>query len=411
MGSSDRWLRRLTALGASAVLLAVVVGCTTIASPRDGDIGPFATGAHATAAGSGAVGSGAVGSGALGSGAVGSGALGSGAVSSGLSSTVNNITASFAYRDRLITPLAHLYGKFLADFVIVTVKNDNTSSVKVVAMSEIPGFTNQVTDTVTVEAGASQEIHQNPRLTSTAINGLNSEKQADVHVVVSYLDNGQSRTVLDQTAATTITSRRDFPWAIEGMTATQDHQLLAAMITPTDPKVEELITKAAKYNPGHLMTSDYTVAADADGDVMERLSDLWQAETTDYHLTYVSTTETFDQNSQRIRLPTEVLTGGSGNCIETSLLFAAAAEALGLTPVIILVPGHAYMGVNKDGQGDQWYFIETTMIGRYGFADALTEGGTEWSDASAHVNAGEKDYGSVDVLKARKDGITPIPWD
>jgi hypothetical protein len=400
MGSSNRWLRRLTALGASAVLLAVVVGCTTIASPRDGDIGPFATGAHA----------GAVDSGAVGSASVGSGAVGSGAVSSGLSGTVNNITASFDYRDRLITPLAHLYGKFLADFVVITVKNDNTSSVKVVAMSEIPGFTNQITDTVTVDAGASKEILQNPRLTSTAINGLNSEKQADVHIVVSYLDNGQSRTVLDQTAATTITSRRDFPWVIDGMTATQDYQLLAAMITPTDPKVEELITKAAKYDPQKVMTSGYTKAADANHDVWQRLSDLWQAETTDYHLTYVSTTETFDQNSQRIRLPTEVLTGGSGNCIETSLLFAAAAEALGLTPVIVIVPGHAYMGVNLDGQGTSWYFVETTMIGRYGFADALKEGNTEWSTASAHVDAGEKDYGYVDVLQARKDGVTPIPW-
>ena len=109
-------------------------------------------------------------------------------------------------------------------------------------MSEIPGFTNQATDTVTVDAGASKVIRQNPGLTTAAINNLNSEKQAAVHVVISYLDNGQRQTVLDQTAATTVTSRRDFPWAIDGMSAAQDYELLAAMVTPTDPKVEELIT-------------------------------------------------------------------------------------------------------------------------------------------------------------------------
>lgn len=395
MASSSRWLRKLAALGASAVLLAAMVGCSSTEPPRNGDIGPFATGLHPASASASPSPSGAV---------------GSGAVSSGLSGTVNQITAKFDYRDRLITPLAHLYGKFLADFVVITVQNDNTSAVKIVAMSEIPGFTNQATDTVTVEAGASQEIRQNPRLTTSAINDLSSEKQADVHVVVSYLDNGQSRTVLDQTATTTVTSRRDFPWAIDNMTEAQDYELLSAMITPTDPKVEELITKAAKYNPGKVMTSGYNKAKDADHDVQQRLSALWQAETTDYHLTYVSTTETFDQNSQRIRLPTEVLTGGSGNCIETSLLYAAAAEALGLEPVIIIIPGHAYMGVNLDGQGSNWYFIETTMIGRYTFADALKEGGTEWATDSPHVEAGDKDYGDVDVLKARSDGITPIPW-
>ena len=389
MGSSSRWLRKVTALGASAALLAMMVGCATIAAPRDGDIGPFATGLN----GGGS-----------------SGAVGSWAVSSNLGGTVNQITVKFTGRDRLITPLAHLYGKFLADYVIITVKNANTSPVKVVAMSEIPGFTNQATDTVTVDAGVSKEIRQNPRLTSAAITDLNSEKQADLHVLVTYLDNGQSRTILDQTAATTVTSRRDFPWAIDGMSDAQDYELLAAMITPTDPKVEELITKAAKYDPDKSMVSGYDKARDKDHTVRQRLSDLWQAETADYHLTYVSTTETFEQNSQRIRLPTEVLSGGSGNCIETSLLYAAAAEALGLTPVIVIVPGHAYMGVNLDGQGDEWYFIETTMIGRYAFADALQEGGTEWSDASAHIDTGEKDYGYVDVLKARSDGITPIPW-
>jgi len=74
------------------------------------------------------------------------------------------------------------------------------------------------------------------------------------------------------------------------------------------------------------------------------------------------------------------------------------------------VPGHAYMGVNLDGQGDKWYFIETTMIGRYAFTDALKEGGTEWTNASPSIEAGDKDYGYVNVLKARTDGITPIPW-
>src|ERR1035437_885349 len=108
MGSSSRWLRKVTALGASAALLIAMAGCNSVAAPRDGDIGPFATGLHGAGAGA-------------------SGVPGSGAVSSGLSGTVNNITARFDYRDRLITPLAHLYGKFLADFVIVTIKNGNTS--------------------------------------------------------------------------------------------------------------------------------------------------------------------------------------------------------------------------------------------------------------------------------------------
>jgi hypothetical protein len=303
-----------------------------------------------------------------------------------------------------------LYGKFLPDFVVVNVTNGSSSTVKVEVTTEITGMTDQSTDTLIIEPGATKQVRQSPHLTTAAISGLDTEKQADVHVIVSYLDNGQLRTVLDQTAATTVSSRRDFPWTIQGMTEAQDYELLAAMITPTDPKVEELITKAAKYDPQKSMEGGYQTANDSDLSVKQRLADIWQAETTDYHLTYVNTTETFDGLSQRIRLPTEVLTGGSGNCIETSLLYAAAAEALSLEAVLVLIPGHAYMGVNLDGRGSNWYWVETTMIGRYGFSDALQAGNAEFSDAVSHINAGESQYGLVSVDKARADGITPIPW-
>jgi len=154
--------------------------------------------------------------------------------------TVDKITATYTYKDALITPVAHLYGTFLDDFVIATIVNHNSATVKVVVESEISGFTDTANDTVTVAAGATQEVRQNPRLTTSAIDSLSSQKQADLHVVVSYLDNGQPRTVLDQTNQTLVTSRRDFPWTINGMTEQQDYNLITAMVTPTDPGVEAL---------------------------------------------------------------------------------------------------------------------------------------------------------------------------
>ena len=97
--------------------------------------------------------------------------------------------------------------------MIVTVENGNKTAVKIVVKSVIDGYTSTATDTVTVAAGATEEIRQNPRLTTAAIDGLNSEHQADLSVTVSYLDNGQPRTILDQTSQTLVTSRRDFPWS------------------------------------------------------------------------------------------------------------------------------------------------------------------------------------------------------
>ncbi len=286
-----------------------------------------------------------------------------------------------------------------------------SATVKVVVASEIAGYTDKASDTVSLPPGGSQEIRQDPSLTSTAIDGLSTQHQADLHVAVSYIEAGVAKIVLDQTSQTLVTSRRDFPWVISGFTQQESFDLVAAMITPNDPGVEALIGAARHYDPSGSMVSGYDSSDDYHGTVWQRLSDIWQAETTDYNLAYVSTTVSFAAGqSQRIRLPSEVLDQGNGNCIETTLLYASAAEALGMDAALILIPGHAYVGISVDGTDQNYYFIETTMIGQATFSDATKYGLKEWNDAASHMKAGEQDYGWVDVPKARKDGIIPIPW-
>lgn len=393
--------------GAVVLVLVVVAGCNSAVAT------PYNATPQATLASAGPLASGGVhvvvpeSSGAGASQPVASGAPRATAAAV----TVDQITADYTYKSELITPIAHLYGLFLDDFVIVTLKNGNAAPVKIVVSSEISGYTSKASDTVTVPGGATQEIRQNPRLTTAAIDGLNSQHEADLHVVVSYLDAGQPRTVVDQTSPTLITSRRDFPWSIKGFTQEEDWNLVVAMVTPTDPGVEALIRAGANYDPNSAMTSNYDSVNDESGSVWQRLSDIWQAETNDYNLTYISTPITFASGqSQRIRLPGEVLDQSSGNCIELTLLYAAAAEYLGMQAALVIVPGHAYVAISVDDTGDSYYFIETTMIGAATFDDASSTALAEWKKAQPHVAAADADYAWIDVTSARKDGIVPIPW-
>ncbi len=399
MGS---WRNAYARLGALALVLVVVAGCSSSSASlpplKPSAAGPVASGVHVDLPDA---------SGAKASQPVASGAprATAGAV------TVDQITADYTYKAELITPIAHLYGPFLDDFVIVTITNDNPSPVKVTVQSDISGYTDKASDTVTVDAKGTQEVRQNPRLTTAAIDGLNSEHQADLHVVVTYLESGQPRTILDQTSQTLITSRRDFPWSIKGFTQQEDYNLVVAMMTPTDPSVEQLIRDAANYDPRGVMTSGYDSDQDDNGTVWQRLSNVWDAETNDYKLTYISTTITFAAGqSQRIRLPGEVLDQSSGNCIELTLLYASVVEALSMQSAIVIVPGHAYVAVRLDDTNDSYYFVETTLIGRSTFDEALKAGLTEWRTAQPHVADSETDYAWVSVVDARKNGITPIPW-
>ena len=395
MGSRSRRREGYAWFGALALILAVVAGCTSAGATQPDNAGPMGAGANAGLASS--------------SGAISTG----GPRTTAGTVTVDQITATVSYGGEYVTPLAHLYGKFFEDYVIIKIQNDNSSPVKIMATSEVPGFTDKASDTISVDAGASAEIRQDPRLSTSAIDSLNSAHDADVHIVVSYLDNGQARTVLDETNPTTVTSRRDFPLqGIEGFTQAEVYQLLAVMVTPTDPSVADLIRKAAEYAPDKAMGAGAAEKGNGFDPVREtaQLKAIWQAEDKDYNLTYVSTTETFAAKSQRIRLPHEDLAEKSGNCIELSLLYASAVESLGFIPYAVIIPGHVYFVVDLEGTGKNLLVIETTMIGQATFEQATAFGLKEWNRDAAHVNAGDDRYGLLNVLKARQDGITPIPW-
>lgn len=337
---------------------------------------------------------------------------GPGGAATPASATVNNITVKYTYRAELMTPFTQLYGKILSHFVTATITNDNSQPVKVKMTSGIAGFTNPSVATVTIAGKKSATVEQDPDLTSAAIDSLTSQKPAQLEVLVTYLDNGQDRTVLDETHSIIVTGRSDFPWSIKGMTEAETFELLGVMVTPTDPAVKnDLIRAAANYDPSRSMLSGYQSEGDSDNSVYQRLDDIWQAETNDFSMTYISTPVSFAPgDTQAIRLPSEALSSASGNCIELALLYASAVEALGMQPVIVIVPGHAYLGVRVDDTGDSYYFVETTMIGQATFDEAVTEGGNEWDEALPHENNGDEGYGWVEVAQARSDGILPIPW-
>jgi hypothetical protein len=325
--------------------------------------------------------------------------------------SVDKIQVDYIYTSDLITIIYPLYGDKLDDFVIVTVTNQNDVPVKVLVESEITNYTTQAIDTVEVPAGESVEVRQNPRLIPEVIDDLNVQKLGQVHIRVAALQEGVERPLLDETNETTIFARRDFPWSISGFTADEVFQLAAAMVMPNDPSVEELIRYAADYTDSGIMWSGYgDHIDDDDGGLWDRLEAIWLAEQS-YELTYINTWVSFAPGDvQRIRLPAEVLEQRSGNCIELAILYASAAEALDLEAALVLIPGHAFVGIRTDLQNANYYFVETTMIRDATFSEAVDAAGSEFDEASPYLDAGETGYGWTNIWEARANGILPLQW-
>ncbi len=72
--------------------------------------------------------------------------------------------------------------------------------------------------------------------------------------------------------------------------------------------------------------------------------------------------------SQRVRLPSEIISSKQANCIDGTILMASFAMNIGLDPVLIIRPGHMYLGIKAESK--RYLFIETTMIGDSAIEDA-----------------------------------------
>jgi hypothetical protein len=320
------------------------------------------------------------------------------------------IEINYTYNGELITALYHLYGSALDDFVTVSLTNNGEEPASLLVETQIEGYTTTASDTVTVPSKEQMEVKQNPRLNPDAINQLNAQHPGNFLIKVTQLLPGEDDLLLNESREVTIYSRRDMVW-IEGSDLQEELEFFAAWVTPNDPAVEELIRRAADYTDSGIMRNGYEgLQDDEEGGVWDRLQALWRAEE-EYDLIYISTPLAFGPDwSQRVRTPFEVMDQNSGNCIETSCLFASAVEALKLEPALIFIPGHVYVGVRTDEENADYYFVETTLIGRAGFSEAVDMGAENWAETKPHLDAGDDGYAWVNIYEAREKGILPMPW-
>ena len=189
-------------------------------------------------------------------------------------------------------------------------------------------------------------------------------------------------------------------------------QLLPCLVTPEDPIVKYYTAQVQEK----LMHGEAASVSGKPEDAVKFLKGLYAA-------TYLSGmvysgTEGIPQKLgdvsstvQSARLPREVITGNTGLCIELSLMYASVLKAAGLHPIIFLIPGHAYPGIQVD---NMWYAIEATGVngaglgGRLNPEDAFTLG---MKNLQAFVQArqqGDSRYLVIDVNDLEGKGVVPM---
>ncbi len=310
--------------------------------------------------------------------------------------------------DRVATSMAHLFALRGTPLVTVDVKNlRDTEKARVAVYCHVEGYSGTVVESteldVRAEKASSWSVDLFPPFFPERIRGITELCAASLHIRVDDLDKKtelvQARSIPLMPPTTAVLGYVD----PSSQTVVDQRDLLAAWITPNSPGILELLRTAADFSKLKAMLG-YQVDADA---VREHVRAIYMALNA-AQIVYVDSRVAFGagagQSIQRIRLPRESLAQRSANCIDGTVLMASLLEATGIDPLIVLVPGHAYLGYRPDRSKPQTYeYVETTLIGTKSFdeASAVAMARTQRGAAVGQIK-------HLDVRKLREAGITPM---
>jgi hypothetical protein len=316
--------------------------------------------------------------------------------------------------DSLITwnpPTQILTGFYENAPELVTIRYHSATPKQLLLRVSIPGLTQE--ESVQVQAApAFQEQSFKPLLDSTALDALVGPRQRASQIHLQVQDD--QHTLCDTSVPVTLLSRQWMQW--RDPAGGDNLRYLAGWVTPQAPAIAELVGKAARqlsahperygglttlygYDQGHTTPANVEAQVDALFDTLQF----------DYRLHYAEENVPYNTNAmQLIQLPTDILSRAAptGMCVETTAILASAVERLGMRPYIIIVPGHAFLGVamGSSPRAEIQYWETSDLNGGVNGAQANAHGESEYT-----TYAGQGKVLSVlDVQFQRQHGIAPI---
>ena len=265
----------------------------------------------------------------------------------------------------------------------------------------IPGWSDEEIQNVSVVPGMTKTVSFAPSLRDRA---FKNNEIAPATAQVTATDQDGALLYADSVPLR-MRASEDMYWGSKFQFA----PYIASWVTPHDPAVEKVLSRAKEYMPGRRLPGYEPWKSPDEQEVSTRLQAraIYRA-LQQQGVSYVKSSTTFGSNqhaavSQRIRTPRDSINNNSANCIDGAVMFASLFENLGMDPQIIVVPGHAYVGVRVAERSNRYLLIDTSIVGRVPFDKAVAtaeRGITQWND---------RDVTHVYVTAARQQGIFPMP--
>jgi hypothetical protein len=282
--------------------------------------------------------------------------------------------------------------------VAVKITNPGPEVLKQRVSVSVPGWSDQEIQNGDIAPGATRTFKFAP----TFLPRLYTNREIAPATVSVAATDATGRTVT-ATAPVRLRATEDMYWGARFKYA----PFIAAWVTPHDPQVEEVLSRAKENMPGRRLPGyeEWKNVASQTNSTYLQAKAIYEA-LHQMGVSYVKSSLTFGNNtdvSERVRLPRETLRRNSANCIDGAVVYAAAFENLDMDPVVVLVPGHAYVGVRESRGSQNYLYIETSLTGRASFESAVLSA----SRGMSKVPNGR--VLRVDIAQARIAGIYPMP--
>lgn len=283
--------------------------------------------------------------------------------------------------------------------VAVTVNNHSDAPLENRISVKITGWSDQEIQIADLGAGQVRTYKFAP----TFLPRFYSNHEIAAATALIEISDSSGHSLYQSTMPVRLRSADDIYWGSKFKYA----PFIASWVTPHETEVERLLSHAKEYAPFRRLPGYEAWKSEAE----QEQSTLIQAKAIyaalkQQGVSYVKSSLTFGEHTditQRVRMPRESLGQSSANCIDAAVMFASLFENLAMDPIVVLVPGHAYVGVRVAKGSQRYLFIDAAMTGRATFEAAVR---------SADVGLGK--YASAQITRipideAREAGIYPMP--
>ena len=283
--------------------------------------------------------------------------------------------------------------------VAVTVNNHTDSPLENRISVSITGWSDQEIQIADLGAGQVRTYKFAP----TFLPRFYSNHEITAATALIEVSDGTGHSLYQATMPVRLRSADDIYWGSKFKYA----PFIASWVTPHETEVERLLSRAKEYAPFRRLPGYEPWKNESE----QEQSTLIQAKAIyaalkQQGVSYVKSSLTFGVHTditQRVRMPRESLGQSSANCIDAAVMFASLFENLAMEPIVVLGPGHAYVGVRVAKGSQHYLFIDAAMTGRATFEAAVRS-----ADAGLGKHASAQ-ITRIPIDEAREAGIYPMP--